>query len=58
VQLRNMNVGRTDFALSTVMSTYSLENVAKFTYLGTTLSNQNDIDDDIKSRLNSGNAWY
>jgi uncharacterized membrane protein len=34
------------------------ENVATFTYLGTKLINQNDIHDEIKSRLNSGNAWY
>jgi hypothetical protein len=33
-------------------------NVATFKYLRTTLSNQNDIHDEIKSRLNSGNDCY
>jgi fumarate hydratase class II len=34
------------------------ENVAKLKNLGKMLTNQNDIHDKIKSRLNSGNACY
>jgi hypothetical protein len=45
----NQNIGEAD---------ESFENVAKFRYLETTLTNQNDIHDEIKSRLNSGNACY
>jgi hypothetical protein len=34
------------------------ENVAVFRYLGMTATNQNLIQEDIKSRVNSGNACY
>jgi hypothetical protein len=34
----------------------SFENVSRFKHLGTTISNQNLIQEEIKRRLNSGNA--
>jgi hypothetical protein len=34
------------------------ETVEQFKYLGTTLTNQNSINEEIKSRLKSGNACY
>ena len=36
----------------------SIERVEEFKYLGTTLTNQNSIQEEIKSRLKVGNACY
>jgi hypothetical protein len=36
----------------------SFENVPQFKYLGTKITNQNLIQEEIKRRVNSGNACY
>jgi len=36
----------------------SIERVGEFKYLGTTLTNKNSIQEEIKSRLKLGNACY
>ena len=40
------------------MDNSTFERVEEFKYLGTTLTNQNSIAEEIKSRLRSGNACY
>jgi hypothetical protein len=40
------------------LKTVHLKKFEELKYLGTTLTNQNFIQDEIKSRLNSANAFY
>jgi len=55
VMSRDQNAGR-DHSVRIDNSTF--EWVEEFKYLGTTLTNQNSIPEEIKSRLRSGNACY
>jgi len=55
VMSRDRNAGRTH---SMKNDNSSFERVDEFKYLGTTLINQNSIQEEIKSRLKSGNACY
>jgi hypothetical protein len=55
IMSRHPNSGQNQ---NTRIANESFESGEKFTYLETTLTNQNDIHDEIKSRLNSGNACY
>ena len=55
VMSRDQNAGRSH---SKKNDNNSLERVEEFKYLGTTLTNQNSIQEEIKSRLKSGNACY
>ena len=41
-----------------IIGNSTFERVEEFKYLGTTLTNQNSIAEEIKSRLRSGNACY
>ena len=52
---RDQNVGRIH---SMKIDNCSIERVEKFKYLGTTLTNKNSIQEEIKSRLKLGNACY
>ena len=55
VMSRDHNAGR-NHSVRIDISTF--ERVEEFKYLGTTLTNQNSIQEEIKSRLRSGNACY
>ena len=55
VMSRDQNAGR-NHSMRTDISTF--ERVEEFKCLGTTLTNQNSIQEEIKSRLRSGNACY
>ena len=55
VMSRDRNAGQSH---SMKTDNSSFERVEQFKYLGTTLTNQNFIQEEIKSRLQSGNACY
>jgi hypothetical protein len=55
VMFRDQNAGR---IYNIKIGNSSCERVEEFKYLGTSLSNQNSILDELKSRLNSRNACY
>ena len=52
---RYQNAERND---SVRIDNSTFERVEDFKYFGTTLTNQNSIQEEIKSRLRSGNACY
>jgi len=55
VRCRDQNAGRTHIITTDI---YSFECVEEFRFLGTTLTKQNSIQQENKSRLKSGNAYY
>jgi hypothetical protein len=55
VMSRNQNAGQNH---NMKIDNKSFEKVEQFKYLGTTLTNRNSIQEEIKSRLKSGNACY
>jgi len=55
VMSRDQNAGRNH---SVRIDSITFERVEEFKHLGTTLTNQNSIAEEIKSRLKSGNACY
>ena len=57
VMSRDQNAGRSHSVRVDITSS-TFERVEEFKYLGTTLTSQNSIPEEIKSRLRSGNACY
>jgi hypothetical protein len=55
IMSRDQNPGRSHSVKS---DNSNIERVEEFKYLGTTLTNQGSIQEEIKSRLMSGNACY
>jgi hypothetical protein len=55
VMFRDQNAGQNGYIQ---IGNESFETVEQFKYLGTTLTNQNSVHEEIKSRLKSGNACY
>jgi len=55
VMSQDQNAGRSH---NIKIDSSSFERVKEFKYLGTTLTNQNSIQEEVKSRLKSGNACY
>jgi hypothetical protein len=55
IMSRHPNSGQNQYIR---ISNESFDNVATFKYLGTTVPNKNNIQDEIMSRLNMGNACY
>ena len=55
IMSRDQNAGRSP---SMKIDNSSIERVEEFKYLGSTLRNNNSIQEEIKSRLKVGNACY
>ena len=55
ITFRHQNVVQTQ---NIVIENLSFENVEKFKYLGITVTNTNNIREEIKDRMNMGNACY
>jgi len=55
IMSRDQNAGQNH---SVRIGNSTFERVEEFKYLGTTLTNQNSIPEEIKNRLRSGNACY